>query len=126
MIYLVMITLFFGLIAFGIWMDHISYKKDSAENELNAKNWFEQELKKPMFKVVVFNKTASFYESKAFKPYYELAYFLSRDTYYTYTSKELAEKKVESSFKNGRYFHQETDTYIPVCDIKSIKVVEAD
>jgi hypothetical protein len=117
--------MFLACIPLSIWLDCKSKKKERAKVESDAKEWLYKELQKPPFKIVVTAKNGTAYESKFFKPNYDIEHFFHW-TYLTHTSKELAETKIEQSFKASRYFHNETDTYVPICDVETIKVVQAD
>ena len=123
--FLIGLFIFFGFIALCIWLDCKSEKKDRLKAESNASTWFEEELEKPMYRIRVLTKNGTVYESKAFKPNYEVERWFNW-TYLTYTSRELAERVIEQSFKSSRYFHPDTDTYIPMCDVETIKPVQAD
>lgn len=121
---LIVFVLFVGLVVFGIIADNKSDKKEKAKNEEDADTWLNLELKQPRYKVVVVTKNAKTYESAPFTPYYEIIHFFHW-TFWNYPSKNLAKDKIEKSFKAGRYFYEQTDTYIPMCDIETINVVEA-
>ena len=120
---LVGIILFIGLVIFGWIADDRSEARDKAKTESDAKTWLDEELKKPRSKVVVLTKNGKTYDSESFEPYYEILRFFHW-TYWNYPSKNLAKSKIEQSFKHGRYFHEQTDTYIPMCDVDTIIVVE--
>jgi len=123
--FLIGLVLFVGLIVFSIVADNKSEKKERAKVESDANIWLNLEVKQPQYKVVVNTKNGKTYESVTFGPYYVIQHFFHW-TFFKYKSKGLAESRVEHSFKSGRYFHEQTDTYtyIPMCDVETINVVE--
>lgn len=122
--FLIGLLLFVGLVVFGCIADTKADKKEKEENESAAKKWLQEQLEQPPFKVVVTTKAGKIYESEFFKPKYEIVMWFRWD-YFSYTSKQLAQDKIENSFKNARYFHENTETYIPMCDVEHIKPVQA-
>lgn len=94
--------------------------------EINAENekWIEEQKTLPKYRVLVITKSGEKYYYKSFEPQSSVDSFLGRYSIIKSTSLEMARGLIENCIKFGRYYHPETNLYIPLCEIESFRAIE--
>ena len=120
---LLVLSSFIGLCVWAFLSDKITTKKEMGKLIQEQKEWLAEENSKPKYRVRVETKGGSIYSTSPFEPSCELEVFmeycLNKDP-----SKDKAQRKIENFIANGRYVHEDMDTYIPLCEIKYFEVVK--
>jgi nitrogen fixation-related uncharacterized protein len=120
------LTIFFGIIGLCVW----AWKADNKQHERSYKiqlaiveNFLREENLKPKLQVVVHTKAERSLLTKPFEPTSEVEYWGTMGySSWQNTSRDNAEAFIESVVKSGRYKHTD-GTYVPMCEIESMKVV---
>lgn len=121
---IIALVLFLGFIALCAWSivaDCRESKRNRLACEADSKQWLEKQKSLPRFIVEVKTKEHNvFYQTDPFEPQSEVRYMFN---YYVHnrTTVQVAESFIEGCIKSGRYYHKETNTFIPMCEILSMQ-----
>lgn len=110
--------------------DKINHNKLSMV-KIDAEEDLKKELKKPLSHVLIKTKSGLIFKTKDFKPYYKILddliihnFFIEKVYLYEMvSSKDQAKKAIDKWISSEKFEDAETDTFIPICEIESFKVL---
>jgi hypothetical protein len=112
--------------AFFMWAilsDRKTSKKEMEALVKKQKDWLAEQNLKPKFRVKVKTKGGEIVMSSTFEPTCEIdwlgQYYLDKDS-----SRDKAERCIENFISRGRYVHEDTGYYVPLCEIKCFEVIK--
>jgi hypothetical protein len=123
---MIALYIFIGFVILSIWAIVSDVKKEKRQHkevQAKCKAWLEEELKKPLSKVMVVTKSGTTLYSESFEPKAEEEYYLNWN-FFRRTSLEQAQQAIENSIRWGRYCDTKTNTYVPMCEVEVIRIVD--
>lgn len=120
-----------------IWYNSYNSKKNKAKLnkvEEQAKQALKNEIIKPLSYVEIKTKSGLKFETTPFKPYYKLeedldihGFSVKKIYFYSIkSSKDQAKKFIKEWIKKDQFEDESTDTFIPMCEIESFKILSSD